>query len=133
MEGRTPFVSKGKGRSHMLSDFLVQHQSGPFLSFCDSEYRRAPKKFPALSNQDDLNYLANSATARIIVEQEAYFDSNTIITQFEKLFMLLSFKDDYNGHQVEVVVDNVRTHSTKEYNLNEFNKGIRDQMSNPLH
>ncbi|CAF1539367.1 unnamed protein product, partial [Rotaria sp. Silwood1] len=27
----TPFFSKGRGRSHMVSDFLVQHPSGPFF------------------------------------------------------------------------------------------------------
>lgn len=108
----------------MLSDFIVQHPTGPFFSLTDTEYRRATKKFPALSNLDGLNYLINSVTAGINVGQEGYFDNETILNKFEKLFMLLSFKDDYKGHQVEVVVDNARTHSAKEYSLNDFQKGI---------
>jgi hypothetical protein len=89
MEGHTPFFSKGRGRSHMLSDFIVQHPTDPFFSLTDTEYRRATKKFPALSNPDGLNYLINSATAGINVGQEGYFDNETILNQFERLFMLL--------------------------------------------
>jgi hypothetical protein len=46
VEGHIPFFSKGRGRSYMVSNFLVQHPSGPFFSLSDAEYRKAVKRFP---------------------------------------------------------------------------------------
>jgi len=124
IEEHTPFFSKGRGSSHMISDFLVQHPSGPFFSLSDAEYRKAVKRFPTLSSSDDLNYVQNSATAGIDVGVEGYFNNETILSQFERLFQLISCKQDFEGHQVEIVVDNARTHSAREYSINEFSKGI---------
>lgn len=125
VESHTPFYSKGRGRSHMISDFFFQHPSGPFFSLSDAEYKSAIERFPSLSSSDDLlNYYGNSATASINVGTEGYFDNETILCQFERLFQLISFKQDFKGHQIEVVVDNARTHSMREYSINNFNKGI---------
>ncbi|CAF3407145.1 unnamed protein product [Rotaria socialis] len=125
VEGHTPFFSKGRGRSYMISDFIVQHPSGPFFSLSDAEYGKAVKKFPSLSSDDDvLIYIRNSATAGINVGIEGYFDNGTILSQFERFFQLISFKQDFKGHDIVVVVDNARTHSAREYSINEFSKGI---------
>ncbi|CAF1911762.1 unnamed protein product, partial [Rotaria magnacalcarata] len=75
-------------------------------------------------SSDDLNYVQNSATAGINVGVEGYFNNEVILSQFERLFQLVSFKQDFEGHQFEVVVDNARTYSAREYSINEFNKGI---------
>ncbi|CAM4762659.1 unnamed protein product [Rotaria magnacalcarata] len=114
----------GRERSHMISDFIVQHPCGPFFSLSDVEYDKAVEKFPSLSSSDDLNYVQNSATAGINVGVEGYFNNEVILSQFERLFQLVSFKQDFEGHQFEVVVDNARTYSAREYSINEFNKGI---------
>jgi len=37
---------------------------------------------------------------------------------------MLEFKQDYKGNQIEIIVDNARTHTTKVYSLLEFAKGI---------
>lgn len=118
------FFSKGRGRSYMVSDFLVAHPSGPFFSLSESEFRRASKRYPALSVDNDLNYVERSATAGINVGYDAYFDNETILLQFERLFQMLPFKTEYKGHDIEVLVDNARTHSAKEFSLNDFGKGI---------
>lgn len=47
---KTPFLSKGRGRSNMVSDFLVQHPSGPFFSLSESQYKKALLKYPQVSN-----------------------------------------------------------------------------------
>jgi hypothetical protein len=39
----TPFFSKSRGRSHMVSDFLVQHPSGPFFQLNEHEWMQAVK------------------------------------------------------------------------------------------
>ncbi|CAF1057522.1 unnamed protein product, partial [Rotaria magnacalcarata] len=122
MEGHTPFFSKGRGRSHMVSDFLVQHPNGPFFSLTDVEFHNAVKKFPSLSIPTDLNYLKNSATAGINVGQEGYFNNETILAQFERLFMLLPFKEAFKDHIVGIIVDNAKTHSAKTYSINDFSK-----------
>ncbi|CAF1309414.1 unnamed protein product [Adineta ricciae] len=102
--------------------WMVDGQT-PFFSK-DAEFKRACKKYPSLLSSDDLNYVGNSATAGINVGQEGYFDNDTILAQFERLFMLLSFKESFKDHEIEVVVDNARTHSAREYSINDFSKGI---------
>ncbi|CAF3885734.1 unnamed protein product [Rotaria magnacalcarata] len=108
----------------MISDFIVQHPCGPFFSLSDAKYDKAVEKFPSLSSSDDLNYVQNSATAGINVGVEGYFNNEVILSQFERLFQLVSFKQNFEGHQFEVVVGNARTYSAREYSINEFSKGI---------
>ncbi|CAF2737794.1 unnamed protein product [Rotaria sp. Silwood2] len=129
MEDHTPFFSKGRGRSHMISDFLVQHPSGPFFSLSDAEFHNAVEKFPSLSAPSGLSYFNNSATAGINVGQEVYFNNETILAQFERLFMLLPFKEAFKDHIVEIIVDNAKTHSAKSYSINDFSKGIGTKCS----
>ena len=101
VEGHTPFFSKGRGRSHMLSDFIVQHPRGPSFSLSDAEFSLAAKKFPSLSNPDGIYCLKNSATAGINAGEEGYFNNEIILAQFERLFMLLPFKKAFDHHVVE--------------------------------
>ena len=44
MVGKDPFISKGRGRSLMVSDFLVAHPSGPFFQLSDIEWDNCMKK-----------------------------------------------------------------------------------------
>ena len=118
------FFSKGQGRSHMASNFVVQHLSGPFFSLSDVKFKRTCNTYPSLASSHNLNYAEHSATAGINLGQDGYFDSNTVWTQFERLFIRLSFKGDFKDHEIEVIVDNARTHSAQEYSVNDFSKGI---------
>ena len=108
----------------MISDFLVSHPSGPFFALTHSEFQEAAKKYPSLLVDDGNKYVGYSATAGINVGQDNYFDNETVLEQFERLFQLLPFKSEFAGHDVEVVVDNARTHSAKDYSLNDFGKNI---------
>ena len=108
----------------MISDFIVAHPTGPFFCLSKTEFDCAAKKYPDLLSDTDLSFIPYSATAGINVGQGRYFDSDTILSQFERLFKLLSFKNDYNNHDIEIVVDNARTHSAREYSINDFGKGI---------
>ena len=42
------------------------------------------------------------------------------MNQFERLFKLIEFKRDFQNHLIEVIVDNARTHTMREYSLNDF-------------
>ncbi|CAF4797658.1 unnamed protein product [Rotaria sp. Silwood1] len=119
-----PFHSKGKGRSNMVSDFMVQHPSGPFFSLSKSEYEKALVKYPQLANDTGITYVERTATGSINVGQDSYFDNATILEQFERLFQLLEFKEEYKDHVIECVVDNARTHSAKSHSLLDFGKSI---------
>ncbi|CAF1174677.1 unnamed protein product [Didymodactylos carnosus] len=57
-EENNPFFSKGRGRSHMVSDFLVQHPSGPFFQLSEDEWKLAVAKYKSLSADNDVNYLS---------------------------------------------------------------------------
>ncbi|CAF5128939.1 unnamed protein product, partial [Rotaria sp. Silwood1] len=50
----TPFFSKGRGRSHMVSDFLVQHPSGPLFELSENEWKQAVRKYQSLSVAGDV-------------------------------------------------------------------------------
>lgn len=108
----------------MISDFLVQHPSGPFFELSDDEWKLAIAKYKSLSVDSDVNYLSRTATASINVGIDAYFDNDTILSQFERLFQMLEFKQEYKDHQIEIIVDNARTHTTKAYSLQDFGKNI---------
>lgn len=108
----------------MVSDFLVQHTSGPFFELDEDEWKQATAKYKSLSGDSDINYLSRTATASINIGTDAYFDNETILEQFERLFLMLEFKQDYKGHQIEIIVDNARTHTTKAYSLPDFGKNI---------
>jgi len=51
-----------------------------------------------------------------------YFDNDLILKQFKRLFILMRFKRSFLNYQVEVIVDNARTHSAKIYDVRMFNK-----------
>ena len=48
MDTSSPFFNKGGGRSLMISDFLVQHPSGPFFQLNEKEWTDAVKKVSGL-------------------------------------------------------------------------------------
>jgi hypothetical protein len=118
------FYSKGRGRSNMLSEFLVMHPSGPFFQLSPTEYDKALKKYPELDEEQEIDYIERSASASVHITSDAYFDNSTILAQFERLFELLEFKECFNNHSIEIVVDNARTHSARAYNLLDFGKGV---------
>ncbi|CAF4618702.1 unnamed protein product, partial [Didymodactylos carnosus] len=108
----------------MVSDFLVQRPSGPFFQLSEDEWKQALGKYKSLSADGDVNYLSRTATASINIGTDAYFDNDTILSQFERLFEMLEFKQEYKDSHIEIIVDNARTHTKKAYSLQEFGKNI---------
>ncbi|CAM4846024.1 unnamed protein product, partial [Rotaria magnacalcarata] len=119
-----PFFSKGRGRSLMLSDFMVCHPSGPFFYLNENEWHKTITKYPDLLQNNDINYIDRTSTAAINVGADAYFDNETVLSQFHRLFKMLEFKTDYKDHDIDILVDNARTHTARQYNLNDFGKNI---------
>ena len=76
----------------MVSDFLVQHPSEPFFELSEDEWKQAVAKYKALTADSNVNYLSRTATASINIRTDAYFDNDTILEQFERLFQLLEFE-----------------------------------------
>ena len=108
----------------MVSVFLVQHPSGPFFELSEEEWKQAVAKYKSLSVGSYVNYVDRTATASINIGTDAYFYSDTILGQFERLFQMIEFKQNYNGNRIEIIVDNARTHTTKSYSLQDFGKNI---------
>lgn len=122
-EENSPFFEKGRGRSLMISDFLVSHPASPFFRLNDAEYSRALEKYPELADDDPgVLYEKYSATASIIVGADNYFNNEIILSQFERLMKLLQFKSDYQGHKIHILVDNATTHTKKSYSVHDFGK-----------
>ena len=118
-----PFFNKGRGRSVMLSLFIVQHESIDILKLDEDEWKEALKKYPELNQEDEfLNYLPNSANAWIEPKKNNYFDNDAILKQFERLFKILPFKKCFKNCQFDILVDNAKTHSSKIYDIYQFNK-----------
>ena len=122
-KGKEPFVSKGKGRSLMVSDFLVSHPSGPFFKLNDAEWQRCILKYPNIVDFHGVHYEDKTCTGSIQPGAENYFCSETILCQFERLFQMLEFKEAFNipvKHDIEIVIDNARTHTAQVVNINDF-------------
>ncbi|CAF3360349.1 unnamed protein product, partial [Rotaria sp. Silwood2] len=124
MTDSSGFFSKGRGRSYMVSDFLVQHPSSPFFSLNEVEWKAAIKKYPTLDQTNDVEYFERSATASINIGTDYYFDNTVILEQFGRLFQILQFKKEFQDHDIEIIVDNARTHTAKSYSLNDFGKSV---------
>ena len=108
----------------MVSDFLVQHPSGPYFSLSEKEFTKAVKQFPELELPSEIDYLPCSATASVSLGRDSYFDNATVLEQFERLFKLIKFKTDFKNADVQCIVDNARTHSAKSYSIAGFAKSI---------
>ena len=106
----------------MVSDFLVQHPSAPFFQLNEKEWMNAVKKYSELLDDTDLRYEKYSATITAHLGVDPYFDNDIILLQFEHLFKLIQFKEEYQHHKIEILVDNARTHTAKQYSINDFGK-----------
>ena len=107
----------------MVSDFLVSHPTGPFFSLNDAEMNKCLLKYPDILEFHGVNYSTGTCTGSIQPGQDNYFNSETVLSQFERLFKMLEFKVDFNHpvkHDIEIVVDNSRTHTAHVVNINEF-------------
>lgn len=116
----------------MMSDFLVQHPSGPFFYLNEKEWMNAVKKFPELLDETGLRYEKYSATVTAHLGVDSYFDNNIILLQFERLFKLIQFKEEYQHHNIEILVDNARTHTCKQYSINDFGKSSGTRCPIPV-
>lgn len=80
--------------------------------------------YPELKNNKDdfINYYDYSANAYIEPKKDSYFDYSSIIKQFKRLFQLLKFKKAFKNFKVEIIVENARIHTAKEYDVNLISK-----------
>ncbi|CAF4049009.1 unnamed protein product [Rotaria sp. Silwood1] len=78
---QAPFYSKGRGRSNMVSDFVVQHHSGPYFNLSEKEMKRAVKKYPQLAASTDLDYVPRTATASLHIGYDCYMDNEAVLDQ----------------------------------------------------
>ena len=120
IDDSAPFFSKGRGRSYMISDFLVIHPSSPYFRLSSDEWNQATQRCPKLLEEVDIIYEKFSASAAINVGSDLYMDNELILEQFERLFQMLQFKEEYKTHTIEVLVDNARTHASEEFSVNDF-------------
>jgi hypothetical protein len=90
---KRPFIPKVVEDLICYQIFLVMHKSGPFFQLTPAKYEKALQKYPELCGEQDIDYIEHSASASTHVSSDAYFDNLTILTQFERLFKLLEFKE----------------------------------------
>ena len=69
-----------------------------------------------------MTFFPKSASAWIEPGKDCYFNNENILFQFERMFKLLKFKKAYENFNIEILVDNARTHTSKLYDLNNLNK-----------
>jgi hypothetical protein len=116
-----PFFNKGSGRSLMLSYFLVQNDEYSLFDLNEEEWNEAIKNHESLNNDDDfMNYENRSANAFIQPGKDSYFNNSNILKQFERLFILLKFKKSFFNHDIDIIVDNARTHTAMKYDISKL-------------
>jgi hypothetical protein len=114
---------KGRGKSLMVSDFLVSHPSGPFFNLNEAEWSECIEVYPEIQEYTVVNYIERTCTGSIQPGKDNYFNSDTVLNQFERLFKMLQFKKDFvEGvkHDIEIVVDNARTNTAQVVHINDF-------------
>jgi transposase len=114
------FFNKCHGKSLMHSSFLVQHPTEPLFRLSESEWKDAIQKYPDLEDQSNLDYQERSADAFIQPGKVNYYDNSTILSQFERLFKMLQFKKSFFNHKIEIIVDNARTYTAVNSDVNNF-------------
>ena len=118
-----PLFSKGRGKSLMISHFIVMHNSEIFFELDENEWNDATKDYPQLLNtHTKLTYFVRSANGWLEPGKDNYVDNETILEQFERLFIMLKYKKCFSHASIEILVDNARTHSAKQYDLLRMNK-----------
>lgn len=120
--GYEPLYQKGRMQSVMQSWFILQHPIGPFFKLTDKEFEKACEKYPSLKETDSF-YYQNEASGQIVLDGKNYFDYEKILEQFERLFQLIEFCEAHYDHDIEILVDNATTHTSKSYSINDFRKG----------
>ncbi|CAF1391906.1 unnamed protein product [Adineta ricciae] len=126
------FFNRDRGRSLMVSDFLIAHPENSFFQLSQDEWTAAVKKYPELIDDDGIQYIERSVSGSIQVDYGGYFDNDAVINQFTRLFKMLPFRKAYNNrkfHVVVVVVGNARTHSTKQYSVEDFRMKLGTRCS----
>ena len=77
------------------------------------------KQYLELPEDTSITCEKNSASGSIAIGSESYFYSDSILEQFERLMKLIKFKRKYEGHAIEICVDNATTYSSRD-----FSKGV---------
>jgi hypothetical protein len=72
-----------------------------------------------------INYVEQTFTAPIHVSHDFRCDISAMVEQFERLYQLLKFREEYKNHTIEIIVGNACPHTTKSHSLLDFNKSIR--------
>ena len=85
------FFSKKYGPSHKVSDFPVEYPSGPFFELSEDEWKQVVAKCKTLTVDGDVDYLNRTTTASVNIGTGAYFNNDTILSQFERVFQMLEF------------------------------------------
>ena len=104
----------------MLSDFLVSNPEGSFFHLSPDEWSAAVAQHPDLLEDSCIEYIERSASGSIQVGPGAYSDNEAVLSQFTRLFKMLPFKKAYKNNRITIVVDNARTHSAKEFSIEDF-------------
>ncbi|CAF2077709.1 unnamed protein product [Rotaria magnacalcarata] len=89
-----------------------------------------PDNAPFYNKVRGRNYEKNSASAVITLGGDNYFNNQSILNQFKRLFQLSPFKKEYKNHNFLCLVDNSRTHTAAEIHLNAF--GMRSGTRCPV-
>lgn len=110
----------------MISDFLTSDLNMPVFVLSEEEWERAISEEKWLVSENRLNFLEKSATSIITPSKDSYFDNDSILEQFKRLFTLMKYSETFRrvDYRVDLLVDNATTHTKRHIDVNMFSKGI---------
>ena len=59
-EETKPFFNKGRGKSVMMSEFLVSHPDNPFFQLSHEEWKAVVSQYSELMEETDIDYIERS-------------------------------------------------------------------------
>jgi hypothetical protein len=80
-------VREGEKWFQMVSDFLVSHPSSPFFNLNETEWSECIEVYSEIQEYTGINFIERTCTGSIQPGQDNYFKCETVLNQFERLFI----------------------------------------------
>ncbi|CAF1082781.1 unnamed protein product [Brachionus calyciflorus] len=112
----------------VISDFITSDPNLPVFELSHTELNKAIESEESILDNSKLEFIERSACSIITPSKDNYFDNETILMQFKRLFTMIRYSYALKNvdYRVDLLVDNATTHTKSNVDVNLFGKGINN-------